>query len=554
MTKKIAAKNTTLEKLADTGYSSPEHFKGPFDFEKFLHRGKSGYVVISQDYKRNNKWDDQYIFAKRVTRESLDKYAGSKIDTYMGIHLVRSNKKRGNDEVAHICAAFIDIDGYKNGLTPKEAWTIIKRDYIDKVIPHPSLAVESGQGLQLFWLLSEHPNAMPRWNRVERYLFEIFEPLGADQNATDPARLCRLPYTINTKNGKMEKIIAVKDVVYTLNELIREYNIKCYDPSFIPKMKETEKNKNCSATDKQVSLATRISKVSGKPTPDFNNFVETTNFIRENKHLLPSKTHSFGKGVHQNDIFFNWKIIKDLETLASIRTEPDCHHEELLFIVRCLACKETGDFDCALKITLEINKLFRHRHPDNYVISKTASAEQKIREGDGYCFKISTIIEKLKITEKEQKHLVYLKESWVSEGRHLSQKEKNHADHLVRLERQGRRPKSVTIRERRKDIENLLDAGIPRAEIVAKWGISERTLANDIAWIKKEKNALTNAEISDSNDTRTPANAPDQKKAKSQKARLSLKPTRKRPRRLRKRHWRAFRKPRMGLERGMREK
>lgn len=518
--KKTIAKNATLGRPAHTGYSSPEDFKGPYDFEKFLHRDAWGYSVIVQEDEKGKR-RDQFFFSKRATRESLDNYADSQIDTYIGIHLTRS-KKRGNDEVARICAAFIDIDCYNKGLSPEEAWAIIVKDYIDRVISHPSIVDGTGRGLQLFWLLSEHPKAAPRWKRVEQYLCEIFEPLGADRNAIDLARLSRLPGTMNTKpNGGMAKIIAVKDVVYTLDELIRRYNIKYYNtPFFVPKMRTTEKNKNLPATDKQVSLATRISQATGKPIPDFRSRVSTFNFIRENKHSLPGKKYNFDK---QNDASINQLIINDLSTLASLRREPDCHRECLLFIVRCLACKETGDFARALQITLEINKLFGYPHKEDYVISKTASAEKRMQEGEGYRFKICTIIEKLEITEEEQQHLSVLKGSWSAEVKRLSQNEKSKAKYRARQKKQGKQPKSETVEERRKDIEDLLNAGVSRAEIRAKWKISERTLAYDLSWIKKQKNALINAEIHDTNDACTPTNAPAQKETKAQKAKSSKK-------------------------------
>lgn len=158
----------------------------------------------------------------------MDRYRGAEVDTYISAEVMYGTR-RGNSKVARLCELFIDIDCYEFGLTPDKAWEIVLRDYVDAMLPCPSLVVDSGQGLQLHWLLWEHPEAMPRWKRVERYLCKALRPLGADPIAIDAARVLRMAFTMNTKSGRIAEVIAVKDVVYTLDEIIEAYGIKSDD-------------------------------------------------------------------------------------------------------------------------------------------------------------------------------------------------------------------------------------------------------------------------------------------------------------------------------------
>lgn len=485
---------------ANSGFSSPEDFEGIHDVISFLHRDFCGFAIVAKETE-DKKWKQLPFIPKGARWEELDKFLDPQKDSFISVNLMRTGRK-GNDRLAKICAAYVDIDCRKFNLTPEKAWEIIKKDFIGEQVPPPSLVVMSGRGLHLYWLLAEHPKALPRWNVVEGRLAKIFEPLGADSNATDAARVLRLAFTMNTKCGKMAKIIMVNDVVYTLSELTAALGIK--------RRKSSAKKEILPATKRQIDWAIYIARELGIPVPDFNNRDETAMFIENNKDRVPSRKH---KDESPEGKFSPRKRIDALMSLIPFRTGVDCGRELILFMLCSLIVIETGNYERALKRVLEINRTFKQPLLEKEVIRTTGSVEKKMREGATYKFSFSKMVEQLNITEEEKDAIPFFR----GQGGHLSRKERNHADHLAKLKKQGKKTKAEQLKERRKEIEKLLSDGASHAEIRDKLKICERTLEYDIAAIKEERIALDNAEISDRKSVQTPANTPTQKKTKIQK-------------------------------------
>lgn len=69
-------------------------------------------------------------------------------------------------------------------------------------MPAPSLAVFSGRGLHLYWLLRATPGkALPVWQRIQDAILKTLSAIGADPACRDCTRVLRLPGTINSRNG-----------------------------------------------------------------------------------------------------------------------------------------------------------------------------------------------------------------------------------------------------------------------------------------------------------------------------------------------------------------
>lgn len=77
-----------------------------------------------------------------------------------------------------ICPMYVDIDICEKELPAKMVWEKIASDCIGEKFPPPSLVLASGQGLQLLWLISDAPNAIQRYRRIEMYLRETLHSLG----------------------------------------------------------------------------------------------------------------------------------------------------------------------------------------------------------------------------------------------------------------------------------------------------------------------------------------------------------------------------------------
>jgi hypothetical protein len=112
-----------------------------------------------------------------------------------------------------ISLLFVDIDYYNDlklaHLTPEQVLQKHLIPHCERIgIPPPSIAIDSGRGLQLKWFHEAIPaQALPRWDAVMNYLVKSFECLGGDNNAKDASRVLRIVQTINQKNNQPVRII-----------------------------------------------------------------------------------------------------------------------------------------------------------------------------------------------------------------------------------------------------------------------------------------------------------------------------------------------------------
>ena len=128
------------------------------------------------------------------------------IDTWMSqCEFIKPNRRIIN--LARLTLIFVDLDCYT--LTPQQALASLLWHCDDIGLPHPSITIFSGRGLQAKWLLGNPlPRwALPRWNAVQSQLVSAFALLGADQNAKDASRVLRLVNTTNTKSGQKVQVI-----------------------------------------------------------------------------------------------------------------------------------------------------------------------------------------------------------------------------------------------------------------------------------------------------------------------------------------------------------
>ena len=134
-------------------------------------------------------------------------------DTYISqAEFFRRNRQLVN--LARLPLCFVDVDTYRSeyaGFSIDHILRDIRTRLSDEGLPHPSIALSSGRGLQLKWLLSSPlpRQALPRWTAVQRELCKVLEPFGGDMKALDGSRVLRLVGTVNTKSRTFV------DVVYT---------------------------------------------------------------------------------------------------------------------------------------------------------------------------------------------------------------------------------------------------------------------------------------------------------------------------------------------------
>lgn len=438
------------------------------DYLEYMYKNVPGLITRNVISKNNIFWErfntHERLINKNRYNECKDVFTS--LNTFL-------NKKGGRqvNNIKCLNALYIDIDCYKLGFTQDQVMMNLNENYFNSKIPVPTFVINSGRGLYLIWKINEDRNALPRWNKVQHYLFEQCKELGADPQALDAARILRVPGTINTRNNNKVNIIEFNNVKYTLYSIMQEFDIN--------KKKQLKTYKYGQATDKQRKTAIFIASKLGMELPDFQNYNETWNFIKCNKEKA--------KGIIENDkkiLFFGKQkgilkgYIEDLFTLFKSRKGEDCSREYGLFLCRLWSLELSGDYEYGLKKTLELNRSMDVPFSEKYVKTRTKSAEKKIKAGSTYKYTIKKIIEILNITKEEQEKLMYL----CSTNKTIK-KEQNRRAYLARLNKIGEKTKKAKVEERRVIVKELLDQKKTTEEICKILNISIRTFARDKAAI-----------------------------------------------------------------------
>ena len=164
----------------------------------------SGFISIFHKESKS-RWgvasDNWLELTKLVNKKDI--YA-SVNSFYSPVGCISSKTKKLN-------AIFIDLDYYNieqlKGLNAEEVIQVLRKE-VD--YPEPSIYIDSGNGLYLMWLLNNTyatTSSRAYWKKIEETLIKLFKPYGADTKVKDHARVLRIPGTINSKTGRMARVI-----------------------------------------------------------------------------------------------------------------------------------------------------------------------------------------------------------------------------------------------------------------------------------------------------------------------------------------------------------
>ena len=126
--------------------------------------------------------------------------------------------RRAKSNLAEIVTLHADLDSKNIAATPEE----IQAALASKVPSLPSIAVNSGHGLHLYWRLQRTLPATPEnIARVEVALRKVAAVFAGDPAVCECSRLMRLPGSHNTKNGewRLVHVVSFLDKSYGLEEL-----------------------------------------------------------------------------------------------------------------------------------------------------------------------------------------------------------------------------------------------------------------------------------------------------------------------------------------------
>lgn len=280
-------------------------------------------------------------------------------------------------------ALFIDLDIDKLGYQKSETVYMVWELYYQDKLPKPTMVIDSGRGVHLYWRIENAPiQAWSTWQELEDYLYYQLKHLGADKQATDSVRVLRLPSSINSRNGSECKILYIdNETTYSMYDLRQAYL------NYKPKTT-------------QIKMLEAYEKPTAKVIP--NKF-----FTSYSLHLAR---------------------IEDIETLCKLRNYNVKGYRN--FILHCYAYWQgvtIRDEESLIEEVYALNNAFKEPMKATEVdailrcipkaIDKFIAYEQGIRSGEckrvskgmrdkgGYWYKNETLIERLDITEAEQKHM-----------------------------------------------------------------------------------------------------------------------------------------------------
>jgi hypothetical protein len=130
-------------------------------------------------------------------------------------------------------AVAVDLDRHADpSFSVEPLLEAFHRELALQQIPSPTFLSFSGRGLWALWQLADHANRsqpVPAFaekrdllSRINRALVAKFKGLGADRQSTDPARVMRLPDSLNSKampENSRVRFFRASASVYTLPEL-----------------------------------------------------------------------------------------------------------------------------------------------------------------------------------------------------------------------------------------------------------------------------------------------------------------------------------------------
>ena len=315
-----------------------------------LHKDSEGYITVA---KMGNRWQQYYfegINDLSINLKSKDVYISQ--NTF-------NNKSRRLIHLKELKALYIDIDCYKMNLS-KEAVKYFMENDLYGQIPVPNMLIDSGRGLYyIIFLENTMAEELPKWQLVEKYLYEKLKDLGADNKALDATRVLRVTGTVNSKNNSIVKVIDTYDYQYTLDEIIENY---------IPEIVEDRKEKQ-----------------------------------------KPKGVRKKGRKKKFVSLFTLYKLyytrFKDIKKLVEIRNyEMTGYREVTLFLLRYFMNVYHGDDDLVMEEILEINNSFTEPLEKDEVFKATLSGATRATE-NVYKYSNDKLIKLLDITPLEQKQM-----------------------------------------------------------------------------------------------------------------------------------------------------
>lgn len=243
------------------------------------HDDRNSYYVVSSD--ASGSWEDT-----AVKSESLPAMGFNSKSAYYMTHNGFTSACRKSEQVRQLNALFFDLDCHDQGL--QETRTIVsqtlsalKQAVAEGILPQPTMTIDSGRGVQLFYILARsipyRVSANGQVNVKSVKLFEnmqkrmaslldsVISPIkgiSVDRATFDVSRVSRIPGTFNAKAGCFATLCDYSfDALYSLSGLSSFVSAHPKEPVQNNNLKRAFK-KTASVLNYQPMLNSRLAKIA----------------------------------------------------------------------------------------------------------------------------------------------------------------------------------------------------------------------------------------------------------------------------------------------------
>ena len=350
-------------------------------FKETLYKTSKGFVSIA--FADEKTWTE-YIYRIKEFSTQMTLFENNKnLNIYSSVNTFYQ-PKRNFENLYNLNSLFCDIDCVVHDISIKRAYKELWRLWDSGVIPEPSLVINSGRGLHVYWHLDNcyastknNISFVPTYQALLNRFAQKLAYLGADFKASEPSRVLGVPDTFNIKSNTQRKIIkpmidlVERDILH--QEDIR-YKIIELANVYLEKREYREK----SVTHERRKLKFNELTLAFSRMEDYKSLIKIRNKARINE-------------GYRNQLLYNY----GLENIDYTKTKINLNES-----------------------LTEINGLFRKPLDEREVIGVIKSLEKskfkKIRN--------QTIIEQLEISTQEQQIMKTLIEREIKVSRYVEKK------------------------------------------------------------------------------------------------------------------------------------
>ena len=180
-------------------------------FKETLYKTSKGFVSIA--FADEKTWTE-YIYRIKEFGKQMTLFENNKnLNIYSSVNTFYQ-PKRNFENLYNLNSLFCDIDCVVHDISIKQAYKELWRLWDSGVIPEPSLVINSGRGLHIYWHLDNcyastknNISFVPTYQALLNRFAQKLAYLGADFKASEPSRVLGVPDTFNIKSNTQRKII-----------------------------------------------------------------------------------------------------------------------------------------------------------------------------------------------------------------------------------------------------------------------------------------------------------------------------------------------------------